>query len=137
MTATVTVLGASGTIAVPFQSAVNATFSAQLANQISVALGSTLTATPYNPSAATAIDPQDQLVIGGSAPAAPAASSYVLPNNYVAVVNNANSPVTVTAGVTPVSPTMRSMWSGLKFDTPMDLARPSSRSRTMAFQVSP
>lgn len=104
--ATVTVSGASGTVAIPFKSTVNASFAQQLANQISTAIkNGTLTGTPYNPSGApVAGGPLNELVIGGSVPGASGAASYTLPNSYAAIVSNSTNPVTVTAGASPVAP---------------------------------
>ena len=105
----VTVLGASGTIAVPFKSAVNASFAQQLANQITSAVSSgALTALPYNPSASAlpAGGAENELVLGGAGSTGGAASggtSYTLPSSYVAIVNNANAPVTISAGADPVA----------------------------------
>jgi Ca2+-binding RTX toxin-like protein len=105
----VTVLGASGTIAVPFKSSINASFAQQLANQITSAVqNNTLTAQPYNPSAAALPTggTENELVIGGiqsTGGAASGGSSYTLPSSYVAIVNNANAPVTIQAGDAPVA----------------------------------
>jgi Ca2+-binding RTX toxin-like protein len=104
----VTVLGASGTIAVPFKSSVNASFAQQLANQITSAINNnTLTAQPYNPTpGALPTSGADELVIGGITSAGGAASggsSYTLPSSYVAIVNNANAPVTIQGSDAPVA----------------------------------
>ena len=50
--------------------------------------------------------------------------------------NRGCSSIWLTAGTTPVASMIRSSVSGVKFDTPIERARPSSRSRTSAFQVS-
>jgi hypothetical protein len=39
-------------------------------------------------------------------------------------------------GTTPVSSTSRRRWASVKFETPIDRTRPSSRSRIIAFQLS-
>ena len=46
------------------------------------------------------------------------------------------SSIWLTAGVTPVSPMMRSRWSWLKFETPIDLIRPAFLSSISVFHAS-
>jgi hypothetical protein len=42
----------------------------------------------------------------------------------------------IHAGTTPVASITRSRWSGMKFDTPIERARPSARSSQSVSQVS-
>ena len=99
----VTVLGASGTVSVPFKSAVNAQFATQIAVQISNAVAAgNLYQSPVGTTGTGSFGQTGELVIGGTTPAAAATTSYTLPNAYTAVVNNATNPVTITAGASPV-----------------------------------
>ena len=46
------------------------------------------------------------------------------------------SSIWLTAGVTPVSPMIRSRWSWLKLETPIELMRPACLSSTSVFHAS-
>lgn len=109
--AIVTVLGASGTISVPFKSDSNALLAQQLADQISLAINSgTLYAAPYNAPSLPVLPTVPggasigEQVIGGNSPSAPLTPSVQNPAGYPAIVVNASEPVTVTGAPSQTAP---------------------------------
>src|SRR5437868_5840941 len=100
--ASVTVLGASGTITVPFKSQANALLAQQLANFISTAIQKGTLSTPdYNATALPAL-PQDpggvaygQQVIGGDDGTGGPGGEIQNPAGYPVIIDNSDSPVTV------------------------------------------
>ena len=99
-----TVLGAGGTVTVPFDSASNAAFANQIAAQISAAVtGGTLYQSPTIGDTTGTPGPGQtgEVVIGGLNPTPATTTNYALPNSYTAVINNASNPVTITAGASP------------------------------------
>src|SRR5271166_185918 len=106
---TVMVLGASGTITLPFKSDSNALLSQQLASQISLAINSgTLYASPYNTTPPLPVVPDGpaigQQVIGDNLPSVPPTPSVQNPSDYPAIVVNTSTPVTVTGAPSQVAP---------------------------------
>jgi hypothetical protein len=108
--ATVTVLGANGTITVPFKSQANASLAQQLANQISAAIndGRVYTAEyggqglPALPSVVGGVSIGEQ-VNGDSTPAS-AWSEVQNPAGYPIIINNNTEPVTITGAPFQVAP---------------------------------
>ena len=98
----VTVLGASGTITVPFKSQANASLAQQLASHISAAInGGTLYTADYNTTEFVALPTEvggvalGQQVIGDNDPASVPGGEIQNPAGYPVIIANNTDPVTV------------------------------------------
>jgi hypothetical protein len=100
--ATVTVLGASGVIGLPFASSANAALAQQLASQISAAIQNHVTfANPANtpvPDPLPAGYSNAEQVIGGNTPTIVADTNQTVSGNAAVFINNAANSVTITGG---------------------------------------
>ena len=111
MGASVTVLGASGTITVPFKSQANALLAQQLANYISSAIqGGSLYNAPYNSTTLTALPSVPggtafgEQVIGDNSAVSVSGGNIQNPAGYPVIIDNASNPVTVTGAPIQVGP---------------------------------